>query len=248
MTNHFLTADELRKRRRVFLRGVVWTGLSLGFAGLTGAQDGPTPASTAAGWVRSRPSGRCRTKPTATRRRPSTNWYEVPLPPPKEVRVHDIITIRVDLAARMSSDVQFQRRRTAQYNAILNDWVHLEGLRAVKKDPQTDGDQQVQGNLNHLDRVTGELETTEVAQVRNRRRSHVDLAQRQPGARSPSHDPQQRGALDALALGRLPPRRHRPRQLVLSKDICTSSREARNRPDARQLQTRLVLAVVRYGA
>jgi flagellar L-ring protein precursor FlgH len=91
----------------------------------------------------------------------SNNWYEVPLPPPKEVRVHDIITIRVDLGARVSSDVQFQQRRTAQYNAILNDWVLLQGLKALKPDPQVDGDQQVQGNLNQLNRVTGDLETTE---------------------------------------------------------------------------------------
>ena len=161
MTNQFLIADELRKRRRVFLRGVVWAGLSLGFAGLTGAQDGPNSSLYSGRMGSFTPVRSMQNQTYGYTPPPSTNWYEVPLPPPKEVRVHDIITIRVDLGARMSSDVQFQRRRTAQYNAILNDWVHLEGLRALKKDPQTDGDQQVQGNLNHLDRVTGDLETTE---------------------------------------------------------------------------------------
>lgn len=145
--------------RRKFLRGALCTGLSLGLAGLALAQDGPNSSLY---------SGRTGSFPTASTMRgypgtvpPATNWYEVPLPPPKEVRVHDIITIRVDMGARVSSDVQFQRRRTAQYNAILNDWLLLEGLKAIKPDPQADGDQQVQGNLNQLNRVTGDLETTE---------------------------------------------------------------------------------------
>lgn len=90
-----------------------------------------------------------------------TTWYQVPLVPPKEVRVNDIVTIRVDLGARFSSDAQLQRRRTAQYDARLNDWLVLEGLRAMKPAPQTEGDQRVQGNLNQLNRVTGQLDTTE---------------------------------------------------------------------------------------
>jgi flagellar L-ring protein precursor FlgH len=92
---------------------------------------------------------------------PQTSWYETPLPPPKEVRINDIITIRVDMGARMSSDAQWQRRRNGRYDAILNDWVILQGLRAVKPAPQTEGDQRIQGNLNILDRAQGDLETTE---------------------------------------------------------------------------------------
>src|SRR5687768_18280936 len=50
---------------------------------------------------------------------------------------------------------------TAQYDARLNDWIVLEGLRAMKPAPQSEGDQRVQGNLNQLNRVTGQLDTTE---------------------------------------------------------------------------------------
>lgn len=145
--------------RRAFLRGAVCTGLSLGLAGLTFGQDAPNSSlysGRAGSFATSRQVSAAAGSPPL-----ATNWYEVPLPPPKEVRVHDIISIRIDLGARVSSDVQFQRRRTAQYNAILNDWVLLQGLRAIKPDPQADGDQQVQGNLNQLNRVTGDLETTE---------------------------------------------------------------------------------------
>jgi flagellar L-ring protein FlgH len=89
------------------------------------------------------------------------SWYEIPLPPAKEVRVNDIITIRVDTGARLSESAQLQRRRTSQYDARLNDWITLEGLRAIKPAPQTDGDQRIQGNLQQLNRVTGQLDTTE---------------------------------------------------------------------------------------
>ncbi len=92
---------------------------------------------------------------------PPTSWYEVPLPPVKQVRVNDIVTIRVDTGSRLSTQAQSQRRRTGQYDARLNDWVVLEGLRAIKPAPQTDGDQRIQGNLNQLDRATGQLDTTE---------------------------------------------------------------------------------------
>jgi flagellar L-ring protein precursor FlgH len=95
-------------------------------------------------------------QPTA---RPS--WYEIPIPPPKEVKVNDIITIRVDTGARLSESAQLQRRRTSQYDARLNDWIIFKGLRAIKPAPQSDGDQRVQGNLQQLNRVTGQLDTAE---------------------------------------------------------------------------------------
>jgi len=91
--------------------------------------------------------------------RPS--WYEIPIPPPKEVKVNDIVTIRVDTGARLSESAQLQRRRTSQYDARLNDWIIFQGLRAVKPAPQSDGDQRVQGNLQQLNRVTGQLDTAE---------------------------------------------------------------------------------------
>src|SRR5687767_7295137 len=42
---------------------------------------------------------------------PTTGWYEYPLPPQKEVRVRDIVTIRVDVAQRQISEGQVQRRK-----------------------------------------------------------------------------------------------------------------------------------------
>jgi flagellar L-ring protein FlgH len=92
---------------------------------------------------------------------PATSWYEIPVAPPREVKVNDIITIRVDMGARVIAEGEVQRRKQGRYDAVLNDWLVLNGLKSVKPAPQSDGDQRVQGNLNQLYRTTGELETTE---------------------------------------------------------------------------------------
>ena len=92
---------------------------------------------------------------------PTTSWYEIPVAPPREVKINDIITIRVDMAARTIAEGEVQRRKQGRYDAILNDWLVLNGLKSVKPAPQSDGDQRIQGNLNQLYRTTGELETTE---------------------------------------------------------------------------------------
>jgi flagellar L-ring protein FlgH len=148
-----------RLARRAWLRRAAATVLACGLPALALADDGPNSSLY---------SGRLQTFPTSAQAEGAvvaapvpTSWYEVPLPPPKEVRVHDIITIRVDMAVRMNSDAEWQRRKNARYDALLNDWVLLKGLRAVKPAPQSQGDQRIQGNLNIQDRSQGELETTE---------------------------------------------------------------------------------------
>jgi flagellar L-ring protein precursor FlgH len=90
-----------------------------------------------------------------------TSWYETPIPPPKEIKKGDLIKIRVDLGSRLTSDGEIQRRKNSQYDALLNDWIILNGLRNAKPDPQSDGDQRIRGTHNLLYRATGELETTE---------------------------------------------------------------------------------------
>lgn len=145
--------------RRNWLRQLAGAAVACGLPALAWAEEGPNSSLY---------SGRLEALTVAARAQglaplppPPTSWYEAPLPPPKEVRVHDIITIRVDMAVRMNSDAEWQRRKNARYDALLNDWIVLKGLRAVKPAPQSDGDQRIQGNLNIQDRSQGELETTE---------------------------------------------------------------------------------------
>src|SRR5262245_55233085 len=142
-----------RLQRRLFLGGAICAGLSLPCAATGLGQEGPNSSLysgnfTAIARTQDPPSGSAATTMIGRAPQQQQSWYEVPLPPPKEVRLYDIITIRVDTGARVSSQAQLQRRRTAQYDARLNDWIFLEGLRAVRPAPQSDGDQRVQGNLN----------------------------------------------------------------------------------------------------
>jgi len=148
--------------RRTWIRlasAALLGGTVCGASARLAGQDGPN-SSLYSGRLKALPVSA--SQPGALPAPPTTtSWYEIPLPPPKEVRVHDIITIRVDVAVRMTSDAEWQRRKNAKYDALLNDWIKLVGLRAVKPAPQSDGDQRIQGNLNIQDRSQGELETSE---------------------------------------------------------------------------------------
>jgi flagellar L-ring protein precursor FlgH len=155
-------------RRRAFLQGAMFTGLSLGLAACVESDDGPNSSLYSTQLTSASRVSQASQSPTTTGNfqldAPPTlppSWYEIPVPPPKQVRINDIITIRVDTGARVSESAQVQRRRTGQYDARLNDWVILEGLRAIKPAPQSDGDQRIQGNLTQLNRVTGQLDTAE---------------------------------------------------------------------------------------
>ena len=84
-----------------------------------------------------------------------------PPPPPKELRKHDKIGIRVDLKSRVMSDGQIQRRKTANLDALLSDWIIFRGLTEVKPAPQTEGDQRISGQITQQFRALGELTASE---------------------------------------------------------------------------------------
>jgi flagellar L-ring protein precursor FlgH len=89
------------------------------------------------------------------------SWMYRPLPPPKEVRIHDIITIRVDEKSQTFAEGDMDRRKSELFDAVLKDWVVLEGLKQLKPAPMRDGDPRVQGQLSQLYRAESELETRE---------------------------------------------------------------------------------------
>jgi flagellar L-ring protein precursor FlgH len=162
------TSSNRLLRRRAFLQGAAFTGISLGLTAYVHCDDGPNSSLYSSRLASATQLVSANQQPAGTNNfgtapaPPQTpSWYEIPIPPPKEVKVHDIITIRVDTGARLSESAQLQRRRTSQYDARLNDWIIMEGLRAIKPAPQSEGDQRIQGNLTQLNRVTGQLDTTE---------------------------------------------------------------------------------------
>lgn len=92
---------------------------------------------------------------------PQASWVFIPTPPPRRIDLHDSVVVRVEELARMTSDGEINRRKTSNYNAQLKDWLLWPSLLTIKPDPQSDGDQRVQGQLQQQTRSTNEMETRE---------------------------------------------------------------------------------------
>jgi len=93
--------------------------------------------------------------------RRSPNWIYTPPRPDRKLSVNDRITVRVDELSRVQSEGEIQSRKTLQYDAVLQDWIKLIGLKAIKPSPQADGDPRVAGELQQLFRAQGDMETRE---------------------------------------------------------------------------------------
>jgi flagellar L-ring protein precursor FlgH len=91
----------------------------------------------------------------------NSSWSYRQLPPPKELRINDLVTIRVDVMSQTVTEGEAQRRRNLLYDAILRDWVILKGIDEVKPSGQSGGDPRMQGQINGLFRAEGEIETVE---------------------------------------------------------------------------------------
>jgi len=82
-------------------------------------------------------------------------------PEVRTFRPHDIIQVRVDEMARMTSEGRADQRRNASYNAILNNWIRLNGFKRLERDQMEDGPPQVRGGVQELYRAESGIETTE---------------------------------------------------------------------------------------
>jgi flagellar L-ring protein precursor FlgH len=106
----------------------------------------------------------------ATGNRPVTlsdgSWYYRRLPPPRKIELHDLITIRVDETAQAIAEGELERRNSSLYDAILANWVYLEGLTAVRPNDMDEGSPRIRGQLNQLYRRQADLETGESVRFR----------------------------------------------------------------------------------
>ena len=90
----------------------------------------------------------------------AASWtYAVPSPP-RVLRIHEVISIRIDEVARMTAEGRATQRKNALYDAVLKDWLEFDGL-GVKKTKQASGDPEVNGQLNQQYRATSDLQTRE---------------------------------------------------------------------------------------
>jgi flagellar L-ring protein precursor FlgH len=89
------------------------------------------------------------------------SWTYIPVPPPKQVGVHEIVIVRVDEMANMRSEGEMDRRKNALFDGVLKDWVFLDGLKAIRPAPQNDGDARIRGQKQELYRAEAEMTTRE---------------------------------------------------------------------------------------
>ncbi len=72
------------------------------------------------------------------------SWTFIPRPPPpKQLAKNDIVFVRVDEVTRTLAEGDMERRKDAQYDTVLLDWIRLRGLRAIQTSPQAGGDQRI---------------------------------------------------------------------------------------------------------
>lgn len=89
------------------------------------------------------------------------SWTFIPKVLPRVLAINDRVTVRVDELARMQAEGEVERRKDAQYDARLQDWVRLIGLKALKPSAQADGDPRIRGQLQQLFRAEADVETRE---------------------------------------------------------------------------------------
>jgi flagellar L-ring protein precursor FlgH len=89
------------------------------------------------------------------------SWTYIPVAEPEPIAINDIVIVRVDELARMTSEGDMERRKNALFDAVLDNWVYLDGLKAIRPSPQSDGSPRARGQLQQLYRAEGEMETRE---------------------------------------------------------------------------------------
>jgi flagellar L-ring protein precursor FlgH len=91
----------------------------------------------------------------------NSSWTFVPNQPVRVLKLHDIVSIRVDELARGMAEGSTSTRKNGVYDVLLRNWVVLNGLRQAENTPQSLGDPRIQGQTNQLFRSDADLETRE---------------------------------------------------------------------------------------
>lgn len=100
-----------------------------------------------------------------TLRLSETSYSYVEMEAPKELRIHDLVTVMVDESAQVISEGEMDRRKKADGKFTLSDWIIFDGLSAIP-DPQSKGDPKITGKMENKYRAEGELETRESMRFR----------------------------------------------------------------------------------
>lgn len=91
----------------------------------------------------------------------NTSWVYQAIDPPKPIKLNDLVTVIVLETSQFQSKADLNRRKQAQLNAQLKDWVRLDGLN-LQPAPQSSGNEAVNGTLQSQYRSNNELGTTDL--------------------------------------------------------------------------------------
>ena len=103
-----------------------------------------------------------------------TSWTYVPPAPARSLKLHDIVSIRIDETATSLSTGNATSRKTTSYDATIKDWLRLVGLDTIKPAPQADGDPRIQTSQSEVYRGDSTVRTSE-AFTRNIAAEIVDI-------------------------------------------------------------------------
>ena len=103
-----------------------------------------------------------------------TSWTYVPPVPARTLKLHDIVSIRIDETSTSLSSGNATSRKTTSYDAAIKSWIRLVGLDTIKPAPQADGDPRIQTEQNEVYRGDSTVRTSE-AFTRNIAAEIVDI-------------------------------------------------------------------------
>jgi flagellar L-ring protein FlgH len=89
------------------------------------------------------------------------SWTYVPPTSARTLKIHDIVSIRVEESSTALAQGNATSRKTTSYDAILKDWIRLVGLDTIKPAPQSNGDPRVQTTQSEVYRGDSNYRTNE---------------------------------------------------------------------------------------
>jgi len=93
------------------------------------------------------------------------SWTYQTVEPPPKIQLHDLITVDVDVKSQVISEGEVDRRKKANADAVLKDWIMLDWL-SIFPSPQSRGDPKIDASLNNKYKAESELETRDAMQFR----------------------------------------------------------------------------------
>ena len=90
-----------------------------------------------------------------------TSWSYVPPTPARALKLHDIVSIRIEETSTALATGNATSRKTTSYDATIKSWIRLVGLDTIKPAPQADGDPRLQTEQNEVYRGDSTVRTSE---------------------------------------------------------------------------------------